>query len=837
MKAKSGILTWLPPIVSLGLFAVAIWVLHGMIQGLDLEDVLREFRSISAYAVGTSIIVMIVSYFVLMSYDVLAISHIGRKLPYGKVLLAAFVGYVFSHNIGMSLVTGGGVRYRVYTAAGLSAFEIGAVTLLCGLTFTLGAMVIGGIALIFEPADLFSPIGISHDAARFLGTALLIAVVAWVIWAGTRKHEIKLREFTMRAPGFGLSLKQIVVAILEITLSGLTLYVLMPKGYDLSFVVFIAVYVLATVGGILSHVPGGIGVIEATFLLLLPQIPQGPMLASILAFRVIYLIIPLFVGAMLLGLFEVTQQRHAMKRMTAWAGTIADRLVPAAVGSAVMVGAAFLLFSGARPILPWRLEWLAANIPLAAIEAAHIAATLAAFGLLMLARPLFARLASAHRLAVILLGVAAIAAIVKGLEFEEATVIATVLAVLLLSQPAFRRSGSILDQRYTAAWIVSIAVVIGAYVWLGLFSFKEQAFSGSVWWSFAFDGEAARFIRSTGAIVLAIVAVILARRTRAAPGIPAPADAGTLAEAERIRLRAPGIGAAPLRTDLRYYVDPAGDAYICFDIRRRSWIALGDPVGRPEALSAIIWNFRDLCESHAGEPVFAATSENVLPHFADLGLRPHVLGEEAIVPLRAGGGRADAPAAAPGPAIPAAVDIPFAVAKAGAIPNLDALLAYGNGNAGSRPEADVRCATIVSGGTVLAFAPLHDGDAPDALRLGRVHAVSGAPAQAFTALLSGAVRWAHDQGFATIGLGFAPPRDPSPAHPLRPLWDRAESLLFPNARHVGGSAALRRSLEAFAPAWRPRYLVAARGPHLVMAIEDVIAWVESRPQADPLLLS
>ncbi|MFO1188114.1 MAG: phosphatidylglycerol lysyltransferase domain-containing protein [Alphaproteobacteria bacterium] len=827
MKAKSGILSWLPPLVSLCLFGVALWVLHGMLRGLDLDDVLREFRGLSAVSVAMSAAIMVVSYFVLMTYDVLAISHIGKQLAHGKVLLAAFVGYVFSHNIGMSLVTGGGVRYRVYTAAGLTAFEIGAVTLLCGLTFTLGAMVIGGVALIFEPADLFRPIGLSHTGAQMLGIALLVAVAGWVIWSGTRKRELRLREFTMRAPPFLLSLKQIGVAILEITLSGLTLYVLLPKGYDVSFVVFMAVYVLATVGGILSHVPGGIGVIEATFLLLLPQIPQGPMLASILAFRVIYLIFPLFVGAMLLGMFEVAQQRHAMQRLTSWFGNVADRLVPAAVGSAVMVSAAYLLFSGARSVVPWRLDWLSANLPLAIVEISHVGATLAALGLLLLARPLFARLASAHRLAVILLGVGGLLALAKGLEFEEASVIGIVLAVLLLSQPAFKRRGSIFDQRYSAAWLVSIAVIVGAHVWLGLFSFKEAAFGGSVWWEFSFDGEAARFIRATAALVIGIAATVVLGRIHAAPRIPALADAQDLAEARRILQRLPAGTPGLIRPDLRYYFNHAGAAFLCFDIQERSWIALGDPVGQPDALSALAWNFRDLSESHGGQAVFLGLTDRTLSHYADIGLRPHVLGEEAIVPL--GARQADT-----GPQMAAGLD--FAVVTAAEISNIDGLIGPMNGDVGPRPAPDARCAIITASGAIVAFAVLHQIEGSGELRVGTVHAGANPVAGVLPSLLAGVAGWAQREGFDRINLGIAPPLDPSQAHPLQPFWERVGAVIFPHGRYFAGFAQLRECLQSFEPIWRPRYLVTARGHRLPSSIEDTIVWIEKRGNPNPLAL-
>ena len=89
-------------------------------------------------------------YFTLTFYDLFALRTIGRAdVPYRAAALAGFTSYSVGHNVGASVLTGGAVRYRVYSAWGLNAIEVAKICFVAGLTFWLGnATVLGlGIAL------------------------------------------------------------------------------------------------------------------------------------------------------------------------------------------------------------------------------------------------------------------------------------------------------------------------------------------------------------------------------------------------------------------------------------------------------------------------------------------------------------------------------------------------------------------------------------------------------------------------------------------------------------------------------------------------------------------
>lgn len=193
-------LSRLTPFISLSLFAVTLWVLHRALREHSFHDVMAEFRGLPASGLAFALLLTALSYLALTGYDWLALRHVGRKVPYPKVALSAFVSYVFSHNIGLSLLTGGSIRYRIYSAEGLSALEIGMVTLLCAMTFALGATVISGLALLLEPGSVLAVIPLPTAVPQAAGAVCLALVAGYVIWGVARTRTISFGNWSVQAP-------------------------------------------------------------------------------------------------------------------------------------------------------------------------------------------------------------------------------------------------------------------------------------------------------------------------------------------------------------------------------------------------------------------------------------------------------------------------------------------------------------------------------------------------------------------------------------------------------------------------------------------------------------
>ena len=129
--------------LSVILFTAAVWLLHGELKAHHIVDILKAFESIPVARMWAAIGLTILSYAIMTGYDALALRYIRHQLAYSKIGLASFIGYAFSNNIGLSMIAGASVRYRLYSAWGLSTLQITQVVAFCALTLWLGFFTLG----------------------------------------------------------------------------------------------------------------------------------------------------------------------------------------------------------------------------------------------------------------------------------------------------------------------------------------------------------------------------------------------------------------------------------------------------------------------------------------------------------------------------------------------------------------------------------------------------------------------------------------------------------------------------------------------------------------------
>ena len=200
-------------------------------------------------------------------------------------------------------MSGGSVRYRIYSKAGLSGMQVAQIIAFCTLTFALGALFLGGISLALRPEQAGVVFHLSTGLTRFAGWALTVLVITYVATGTLRRKPLRVRGVEVKLPGVGVSLLQVLVACLELGLAAGVLYVLMPPGTTGGYMAFVSLYLLAAAAGLISTVPGGLGVFDSALLLLTPGEAADEKLAAILAFRLVYYLAP-FVLAVLLMIWH-----------------------------------------------------------------------------------------------------------------------------------------------------------------------------------------------------------------------------------------------------------------------------------------------------------------------------------------------------------------------------------------------------------------------------------------------------------------------------------------------------------------------------------------------------
>ncbi|UCD82299.1 MAG: UPF0104 family protein [Desulfobacterales bacterium] len=254
---KSILRKILGPCLSLIFFAAAIWLLHVELRTYHLRDILNAFDAIPRAHLWAAVGLTILSYTVMTGYDALALRYIRHQLAYPKVGLASFIGYAFSNNIGMSMIAGASVRYRLYSAWGLSALQITQVVAFCTLTLWLGFFTIGGAVFLIEPLTIPAAIHLPLASLRVIGIVMLAVVLAYGIATTVKKTAVTIRGWEIQLPSVRLFVSQLSIAALDWVLASLVLFVLLAPGSVMSYIEFLAVYLLAQLAGLVSQVPGG----------------------------------------------------------------------------------------------------------------------------------------------------------------------------------------------------------------------------------------------------------------------------------------------------------------------------------------------------------------------------------------------------------------------------------------------------------------------------------------------------------------------------------------------------------------------------------------------------
>ncbi len=263
----------------------------------------------------------IAAYAALAWYDRIALLHLGkaRGISFLYVAVCSFVTYALSHNIGASVFSGGMVRLRAYTAKGLTAAEVAVLVALCSFTFAFGTLLLLGVVLVIEPqilrplSSMSRHFAIGDGAARAVGFALLAFCCVYTVGAWMRLHSLKFGDFRLVYPRLPIVIRQYIAAPLELMGAAGIIYFALPSAGNPGFLMVLGAFLLSFSAGLLSQVPGGVGVMEAVFLAVMPGVPATAVIAALMVWRLFYLLLPLALSIPVILLFERSQLGKATR--------------------------------------------------------------------------------------------------------------------------------------------------------------------------------------------------------------------------------------------------------------------------------------------------------------------------------------------------------------------------------------------------------------------------------------------------------------------------------------------------------------------------------------------
>jgi len=308
------------PVVGAAAIVFSLWILYHDLRGLSFHEFRESLLAIPPSGWILAALATIAAYAALAAYDHLALEHLGRRISLWFITIASFTAYALAHNIGASVFSGAVVRYRAYSSKGLSASEVGVLVAFCSFTFALGTAVLMGLVLIVEPEIIERVSEVLPVEAAFSTGVLILALVSlYVVGSLVGFRPIRTRWLKLEYPRPSIAFRQLLIAPVELLAAAAIIYFVLPEAGNPGYLVVLGIFLASFSAALLSHAPGGIGVLELIFIAGLPEFNPVDVLAALAVFRIFYLIIPFVLGLGAVLAFEharYTQSKREEKTNT-----------------------------------------------------------------------------------------------------------------------------------------------------------------------------------------------------------------------------------------------------------------------------------------------------------------------------------------------------------------------------------------------------------------------------------------------------------------------------------------------------------------------------------------
>jgi len=294
------------PLIAVVAIGLAAFLLYRTLSRYSMDQLLEAVSAIPATRLAAAGGFAAASYLCLSGFDYLALRYVGRPLPYYKGAWTSFTSLSLGHNIGLAFLSSGAVRYRFYTRWGLSAEQVAKVIVFCGITVGLGLLTLGGVALLLRSSLAVEITGLSKSLVIALGGICLALPVLYLILSAFVRKPLRIWRWSLEMPPLRLAIGQVVIGSVNFACVAACLHQALAAVTDVAYVGVASVYVIANTTALISHVPGGLGVIESVVMYLLPG---QDLIGPLLVFRFVYFLMPLCIGILVFLVTELFYRR------------------------------------------------------------------------------------------------------------------------------------------------------------------------------------------------------------------------------------------------------------------------------------------------------------------------------------------------------------------------------------------------------------------------------------------------------------------------------------------------------------------------------------------------
>lgn len=629
---------WLLAVVAIVMFALASKSLFHMVHTLDIAQMKSVILATPPLTMFKAVCAVILSYLILSLYDLIAVRYVKSNIGYTKIINTSLTAFSIGNTIGIAVFSAGAVRFRYYGKEDIPSINIANIILLVSLAFSYGTFIILGISLVLNPhmlSQLLSKVSwlapISESAFQAVGFLVLISITASIMFAGKSGRVFSIKQWQLSLPPAFVLIKLATVAVIDISMMAFIIYLLIPSNSNAAYLEIFSAYVQSLMAGLISNVPGGLGVFELTMVASLPKMDKTTLLSVLLLYRILYYFIPFILGILSFVLHEayIRSGMDTTKKRRILPSVWIPQLLALAIAG---LGIVMLVVSILPPVANRELL-LGEFIPIPIIETSYLLNTLMGFALIVLARGLYQRLNGAWHISMWLLGASIVTLLVKHLEIEVAVICALLFGVAYFNRSYFDRQSSLMSLRLNSQTLILLSVFLISLFWVGMYVYRNEAYSPDLWWNVSGDGGA-RFLRSYAVLAILTIAYTLFSLIRFKKPLPSLPTQTELAKAEQVaKQSAYSIANLSLLGDKQLLFSDTGNSFIMYQTQGRSWIVMSDPIGNDSEFGILIETFIALCQSFGGTCVFYEVSNRYRHLFNENGIQLLKIGEEAIVNL------------------------------------------------------------------------------------------------------------------------------------------------------------------------------------------------------------
>ncbi len=827
------------------------------LAGFAVHSALIEFRSVDLAGkihetpfdrLMLSLLFTGLAYFFSIGYDRTAVKIVGGKLPFRKNALLTSISYGIGNSTGLGGAGTNSVRFHLYSQWGYSLSDIARIVLYAAISFWIGFLFLG--VFLFPMIKL--PVGWNAGLNLPLWPLSVFFAVLILTYFALPFFKIRILSFrnvSVEIPSFFISVQQLFFSVADWLFSSLALYIFFPEITFSGFIAFSGFFLFSQLIGMLSNIPGGLGVFEAGIVLFASSSGFDPAstLSNLILFRITYYFIPLCAGSLLLIFHEIRVRQEAVYSTVKGILSSFSKIIPETAAVITFITGAFLVITGSFPDSSDRLKALSVFVPLVLIESSHFFASLTGTAMLFVANGLRRRIKASWTITVFLMSAGCVFSILKGFDFEKVFAILLFISVLIYGRKEFYRLEKLFVSYLRTEQIVITGIVIVFSIWLGFFNYKHVDYSHELWWQFTLLGHAPRFLRGEAGVICLVILLGIIRIVH--PGVPRSfkkSEEETAGEdldsAYRLALSSPSsCSFLALTGDKKLLFSTTGSSFIMSGTMKNTRVSMGNPVGDREEWQELIWEFIEDADRNNARAAFYHVDKSSLDLYLEAGMNFFKIGEVARVNLE--GFTLDTPerkhirySYRKGEKDGLLFEVVYPPHSGELLEKLknisdrwlsDKNTAEKGFSLGFFSEAYFNycpCALVKKENSILAFANLWLPDNREEFSIDLMRFLQEAPSGIMDYLFTSLLLWGSGKGYRFFNLGAAPLSGLT-SRPSAPAWNKLGNFIFSHGEHFYNFGGLRKFKEKFYPVWEPEYIACRPGLNVPFIISDITSLI------------